>query len=175
VATDENLPDIARRYHVTLPALELANHLEAHATVPAGFMLNVPVVLPRVQLVRYRVLRGETLDAIADRFDVTTLDLKRWNHLASAHVTRGMRLRIFTGGEPGQSAESASLKPAQFTKPAASSRFTETPQARHTVKAGETLYSIARTYRTTVSALKQANPFLADRSLEAGDVLSIQR
>jgi LysM repeat protein len=43
------------------------------------------------------------------------------------------------------------------------------------VKTGETLYSIAREYGITVSALKQSNPFLADRSLEAGDLLKIQR
>ena len=43
------------------------------------------------------------------------------------------------------------------------------------MEAGETLYSIARIYRTTVSALRQWNPFLADRSLEAGDVLMIQQ
>jgi LysM repeat protein len=46
---------------------------------------------------------------------------------------------------------------------------------QHRVKPGETLYSIARSYRTTISSLRQANPFLADRGLEAGDVLNIQR
>jgi LysM repeat protein len=43
------------------------------------------------------------------------------------------------------------------------------------VKPGETLYSIARTYRTTVSALRQSNPFLAERPLEAGDLITVQR
>jgi len=43
------------------------------------------------------------------------------------------------------------------------------------VKPGETLYSIARAYRTTVSALRASNPFLGDRQLEAGDVLTILR
>ena len=39
----------------------------------------------------------------------------------------------------------------------------------------EILYQIARAYRTTVDALRQRNPFLAERALEAGDVLTIQR
>ena len=45
----------------------------------------------------------------------------------------------------------------------------------HKVKRGETLYSIAHQYRTTVSALRESNPFLTDRELKAGDVLSVQR
>ena len=46
---------------------------------------------------------------------------------------------------------------------------------KYHVKPGETLYSIAREYGITVSALRQSNPFLADRSLEAGDLLKIER
>jgi len=46
---------------------------------------------------------------------------------------------------------------------------------QHKVKRGETLYSIARAYGVSVTALRQANPFLAQRALEAGDVLKIQR
>jgi membrane-bound lytic murein transglycosylase D len=59
------------------------------------------------------------------------------------------------------------------------SKSTSSPEpaesVQHRVKAGETLYSIAREYGTTVTALRQSNPFLADRSLEAGDMLRIQR
>ena len=59
------------------------------------------------------------------------------------------------------------MSDAQFAKDA--------KRVQHRVKPGETLYSIAREYGTTVSALRQSNPFLADRSLEAGDLLKIQR
>ena len=43
----------------------------------------------------------------------------------------------------------------------------------HRVKPGETLYSIARNYQTTVEALRSGNRFLLNRSLEAGDTLRI--
>ena len=75
------LADIARHYRVTVAAIETANHLEAHAAVPAGFWLNVPTAPPAVQLVHYRVERGDTLEGIAERFDVTVAQLKRWNHI----------------------------------------------------------------------------------------------
>jgi LysM repeat protein len=46
---------------------------------------------------------------------------------------------------------------------------------QYKVKPGETLYSIARQYGISISALRQSNPFLAERDLQAGDVLMIQR
>jgi len=45
----------------------------------------------------------------------------------------------------------------------------------HRVKRGETLYSIARAYGTTVASLRQSNPFLASRTLAAGDILKVYR
>src|SRR5579864_4493550 len=58
----ETLSDIARHYRVTVAALEAANHLEPHATVPAGFLLDVPTAPPVVRMVRYRVQHGDTLE-----------------------------------------------------------------------------------------------------------------
>jgi LysM repeat protein len=45
----------------------------------------------------------------------------------------------------------------------------------HLVKQGETLYSIAHAYKTSVENIRQANSFLGERPLRAGDVLTIQR
>jgi membrane-bound lytic murein transglycosylase D len=175
VESGESLSDIARNYRVTVPAIEVANHFQAHATVPSGFLLNVPTTPPVVKMVHYRVQRGDTLEGIADRFDVTVAELKRWNHISGGHVPRGARLRIYAGSGSAGTATKSSQK-SRPTVQTVSTRNAETPEAlQHRVKPGETLYSIARTYRTTVSALRQSNPFLADRPLEAGDVITVQR
>jgi len=179
VESVETLSEVARRYSVTVPALENANHLESGARVQAGFWLNVPTAPPPTRMVSYRVQRGETLDAIADRFDVTVSELKRWNHLRSDHVSRGTRLRIWAGGEPQKSrtrSKSVENRSASVEKVSTNSReAVQHDGVRHKVKPGETLYSIAHEYRTTVSALRQSNPFLGERELEAGDILKIQR
>jgi membrane-bound lytic murein transglycosylase D len=170
----ETLSEVARHYHVTVPALELANHLQPRSTVPAGFVLSIPTVPVIAHMVRYRVQRGDTLEGIADRFDVTVSDLKRWNHISGNHVVRGTRLRILAGSESASiSAAGPSGKAAVRTVSARSSERAEA--LRHRVRAGETLYSIARTYGISVSSLRQSNPFLADRSLETGDMLTIER
>jgi membrane-bound lytic murein transglycosylase D len=174
----ESLGDIARRYRVTLASLEAANHLEPHASVPAGFVLNVPTPPPTVKLVSYRVRRGDTLEGIAERYDVTVDQLKRWNHISGGHVSRGARLRIYAGSQTAAAAP-ARAKSARNQSQGLENVSTETSEKAqtlaHRVKPGETLYSIAHDYQTSVSALRQSNPFLADRPLKAGDVLTIQR
>ncbi len=180
VEQGETLSDIARHYRVTVPAIELANHLETHATIPAGFLLNVPAAPPTVRLLHYKVVRGDTLEGIAERFDVTVSELKRWNNIKGASVPRGSRLRIYAGGSPEDSTR-AKVKSAQSdhgnaaVQDVSANPSEKLESRRHVVKQGETLYSIAHAYRTTVESLREANPFLGERPLEAGDVLNIQR
>jgi membrane-bound lytic murein transglycosylase D len=178
VETGETLSDIARHYRVTVPAIELANHLELHATVPAGFMLNIPAAPPIVRLMHYRVVRGDTLEGIAERFDVTVSELKRWNNIHGSSVPRGSRLRIYAGGSPDDSPKSktAQSEPGQSAPQHLLASDSESPaDHQHRVKQGETLYSIAHAYKTTVDNLKQANPFLEERAIQPGDVLAIRR
>jgi membrane-bound lytic murein transglycosylase D len=182
----ETLADVARHYRVTVPAIENANHLEAHATLPAGFLLNVPTAPPVVKLVHYRVQKGDTLEGIAERFDVTVAEIRRWNHISGPKAPRGARLRIYAGGEPvavshgkSKSAQSGAGEGGGTghagVQNVSSAHPEKSEAVQHRVKKGETLYSIARAYGTTVTALKNSNPFLADRPLAAGDVLTIQR
>jgi membrane-bound lytic murein transglycosylase D len=180
VETGETLSDIARHYRVTVPAIELANHLELHATVPAGFMLNIPAAPPIVRLVHYRVVRGDTLEGIAGRFDVTVSELKRWNNIHGTSAPRGSRLRIYAGGSPDDSSrskpKSTESEPAHGAARSVSMSSEESSaEGQHRVKQGETLYSIAHAYKTTVDRLKQANPFLEERPIQPGDVLAIRR
>jgi membrane-bound lytic murein transglycosylase D len=154
--------------------------MQGHAIVPAGFVLNIPTPPPAARLVSYRVQRGDTLEGIAGRFDVTVSELKRWNHISGPKVARGSRLRIYAGGQPAapraKSKSAAKGSPAvQIVSTNHSTEAETAERVKHRVKPGETLYQIAHAYRTTVDALRQSNPFLSERALEAGDVLTIQR
>ena len=171
----ETLPDVARRFRVTVSAIEAANHLDSHATLPTGFLLTVPTAPERVHWVRYRVQRGDTLPRIADRFDVTVEQLKRWNHIRGTHVSRGAHLRIYAGAQDSEPAPKARSAEKTASSKTVSAENRPAQGLEHRVKPGETLYSIARVYQTSVSSLREANPFLADRELQAGDVLMIQR
>jgi membrane-bound lytic murein transglycosylase D len=180
VEQGESMADIARHYHVSVAAIESANHLEAHAVVPAGFMLNVPAAPPTVRLVHYRVVRGDTLEGIAERFDVSVTQLKRWNNIKGASVPRGSRLKIYAGGPPDVSPHSGAKSAAEPAGNAAVRKVSASADDKpgtveHHVKQGETLYSIAHAYKTSVASIRQLNAFLGERPLQAGDVLTIQR
>jgi membrane-bound lytic murein transglycosylase D len=181
VEQGETLGDIARRYRVSVPAIENANHLEARASLPAGFLLNVPTAPPAVHLVRYRVQRGDSLEGIAGRFNVSVPQLKKWNNIRGASVARGSHLRIYAGGAPDEPKAHAESKPVRNSHAGAAVAKVSTRKSgrgesvEHQVKPGETLYAIAREYGTTVTSLRQSNPFLAGRTLKAGDVLKVPR
>jgi membrane-bound lytic murein transglycosylase D len=174
VEEGETLNEIARSYRVTAASIEQVNHLEPDASLPAGFLLTIPAAPPIAHLVHYRVQRGDTLEGIADRFDVTTADLRRWNHLRSSRAPRGMVLRIYAGGEPAGPRKSRSAEETS-SRAVKNVLASSSDPVQHRVRAGETLYSIAHAYRVSVDSLRQSNPFLSERPLQAGDVLTIER
>ena len=126
------------------------------------------------------LFRSET---IAEQFDVSVAELKKWNGLRSNRVARGISLRVYPGGRAASpTAKSPSKGSGGGKAPAASGAAepttgTKTPGAGsivHRVRPGETLWSIALAYRTTVEALRAANHFLFSRQLQVGDLLMIQ-
>jgi membrane-bound lytic murein transglycosylase D len=104
VEPGETLTSIAKKYHVTAPAIAAANSLERGSEIATGEKLIIPATRPlnetRRHLVRYRVRRGDTLSGIADRFSLSMEDIRKWNRLRTNRVRRGMVLRIYTLGGP---------------------------------------------------------------------------
>ncbi len=189
VAPGETLTSIAKKYRVTPSAVADANNLEAKAALQEGEKLIIPATAPATgeqgKLTRYRVRRGDTLNSIAEQFSVTTVELRQWNGLRSDRVARGAVLRVFPGGRPPTATTRASAKSPVTAKGKASS-VAKQPDTEadapaneegriHRVRAGETLWSIARAYSTTVEAIRAANQFLFSRQLQVGDRLLIAR
>jgi membrane-bound lytic murein transglycosylase D len=53
-----------------------------------------PAPSSRSRLTLYKVQHGDTLVTVADRFNVTVQQLRRWNHLGSARLEPGRRLYV---------------------------------------------------------------------------------
>src|SRR5215469_11414591 len=102
VEPGETLASLAKKYRLTPAAIADANHLERTTTLEPGTKLTIPATQSALEtkrlLVSYRVRRGDTLLGIADRFNVNSEDVRKWNRLRSNHVSRGMVLRIYTIG-----------------------------------------------------------------------------
>jgi peptidoglycan lytic transglycosylase D len=124
VESGETLTSIAKKYRVTAAAIADANDLEHGASLEPGEKLIIPATRPpeetKPRLVRYRVRKGDTLGGIADQFSVTSEQVRKWNGLKSAKVSRGMLLRIYTVGGPPEArpVRHASKRTAATNKPA---------------------------------------------------------
>ena len=186
VEQGETLSAVARRYHVLPSEIAQANDLSVGGTLQEGQKLIIPAAAhsdaAAGKLIRYRVHGNDTVASIADEFDVSVTELRKWNGLRSNHVSKGVRLKIYPGGmAPAPAPQSASREKSRTVAAAAprpvSSRSpvmeARTNAVVHHVKAGETLYSIARAYQTTVEAIQTGNRYLFSRPLQVGDTLTI--
>jgi len=183
VEEGETLSAIARKFQVPPGAIADANGLDDRTPLQVGEKLIIPAASrpqPALgKLVRYRVRRGDTLDSIAEQFDVGVAELKRWNGLRGNRVARGMRLKVYPGGRtppPAAKSRSKSREAGAEGTPAESGGAKSpggTAALVYRVKPGETLWSIAHAYQTTVEALRGANHFLFRRQLQTGDQLMI--
>lgn len=99
----------------------------------------------------HSVRKGETLSSIANKYHVTVSNLKKWNGLRSNTLKVGQRLTIYSSGAPMASGSTNS------------SAVGSSAPKYYTVKAGDTLASIAKKYHTTVSNLKKWNKLKSDK------------
>lgn len=98
----------------------------------------------------HTVKSGESLGSIAKKYHVSVANLKKWNNLRSDVIQVGKKLTIYSSGGPmATSSENSTAVGSKATK-------------YHTVKAGDTLASIARKYGTTVANLKKWNGLKSD-------------
>jgi membrane-bound lytic murein transglycosylase D len=184
IEEDETLSSIAKEYRVSPAAIAAANGIDADAPLPVGAKLIIPVEArsdPSLgRRISYRMRREDTLASIADEFDVSTEEIRRWNHLRGDRVARGMRLSVYPGGmtpppAPTNKPAAAEMASASMARSSTGAADAGGQKIVYQVKPGETLWSIARAFRTTVEELRGANRFLFDRPLEAGDELTILR
>lgn len=180
VEPGETLSGIAAKYRVTATAIAQVNGLDTRTVLSVGDRLIIPSTSAATstgQLVRYRVRRGDTLSEIARQHDVSVADLRRWNGIKGSTVARGAVLKVYPGGRRSGTQQAAQRQSkddaSEATLAAASAERNPDGTVTHRVKPGETLWSIARAYRTTVEALRSANEFLISRQLKAGDMLVI--
>ncbi len=111
----------------------------------------------------HKVRPGETLSSIAQRYGVSVQAIQQENGLRGTFIRAGQTLRIPTasGGSKTNPAPSTSTK-----NPPSGTRS-------HIVRPGESLWSIAQQYRTTVEALRRLNNLSPSQAIHPGQKLLI--
>ena len=180
VAQGETLMSIARANHTTVHAITGANQLDASADLDPGTDLILPLAPGKHsgadvetyshRLTVYHVRKNDTLETVADNLGISPATLRRWNRLKGDSLAGRRVLYVHLPISPGAAtAEGATASKAKRRSHLASVK--SGAAVHHTVKPGETLYSIANRYNTSVTAIKQTNANVA--TLRPGMVLVI--
>ena len=145
VQKGDSLYSIANKLGTTVSELKKENNLTTN-TLQIGEVLRIPTkeIYEGEENV-YIVQKGDTLYSIAVANNTTVDELKRMNNLTSNILSTGQLLKI----------PSALL-----------------PESTYIVKKGDSLYSIATKYNTTVDELKRINN-LTSNILSIGQVLKL--
>ena len=165
----------ARTARVGLPvalvgtlALALTPHA-AHAAPPRAAQPEArpaPPVVPSVRLAvaaptEHVVQPGDTVSAIAAAHGLRTADVLAANGLGWSTIIRpGQVLRLAAAPPPAPAPTAAAPAPG----PAVTT---------HTVRAGDTVFAIARAHRTTVDAVLAANGLTRSSIIYPGETLTI--
>ena len=139
VKKGDNLYDIAKKYNTTVSELKTLNNLTTN-NLSIGQILKLPSEKKQEQSNIYIVKPGDTLYRIAVQNNTTVDALKALNNLTNNILTIGQTLLI----------------------PATEMIGIPTTDTNYSIKAGDTLYSIAKKFNTTVNKIKQLNNLLTD-------------
>ncbi len=96
VRAGESLDAIAGTMHARASEIVQVNNIAANDPVETGDELVIPVASATggTHPVHYRVVRGDTLVTVADRFGVSVEDLRKWNHMSGKTVRPGATLTV---------------------------------------------------------------------------------
>ncbi len=181
----DTLASVARKFRTTPQAIREANNLESDELardtkliipVMPGHSSGDGVVRYSRGVTRYRVRKDDTVLSVADDFGVPAQKIRQWNHLRGNELARGRVLSIHRplNGEAAEVRGSNSRTRERSAKSHVHNSLQSTEQARkvHTVKPGETLYSIATEYNITVAELQRSNKGISN-NIHPGDTLVI--
>jgi LysM repeat protein len=161
----DTLFGIAKKYNTTVSSLKKLNNLK-NDRIYTGQVLKVsgtPSTPSKEEstvpskTTSYKVKKGDTLYSIAKKHKTTVKTLKKLNNLKSDMIYAGQTLKVSGSGKV----------------PSNSKGTSESNTTTYKVKKGDTLYSIAKRYNTSVSKLKTSNNLISDR-IYVGNLLKVK-
>lgn len=149
IKSGDTLYRIAQAYNVTPNQIMNFNNLNS-TILTVGNTLKIPLSKieeeeEEIEYVNYTVKRGDSLYSIARSYGVSVNDIMSLNKLNSNLLSVGQTLKI---------------------------PLSETVDQTYIVRSGDSLYSIARRFNTTVDQIKQKNN-LTSNVLSIGQILKI--
>ena len=145
VKSGDSLWSISKKFGITVDELKNANNLSSNL-LSVGQNLIIPGKEAQDTSDEYVVKKGDTLYSIARKYNTSVDNLKSINNITTDSLAIGQIIKL----------------------PSTSSTASDT----YIVKKGDSLYSIAKTYNTSVDKLKEINN-LTSNALAIGQVLKL--
>ncbi|MBF2707292.1 LysM peptidoglycan-binding domain-containing protein [Flavobacterium soyangense] len=153
------------------------------------------ITLPKTKY--YIVRRGDNLGEIADKYNISISDLKKWNRIKGNTVARGKSLKIITNesvvktvrNEPKTDripseikadnqqlavSETKANKEDKTKKPIRTDTLSSNVAANYVVQKGDNLGNIAKKYNVTVEEIKEWN-HLSSINIQLGESLQVAK
>lgn len=148
VQRGDSLYSIAKKYNTTVDTLKSVNNLTSNI-LSVGQVLKLPTVSDteeEEETITYTVKQGDSLYSISKEYNTTVDAIKEKNNLTTNLLSIGQILKIPT---------------------------TQNLETTYTVQRGDSLYSIAKKYNTTIDGIKRLNN-LSSNLLSVGQILIVR-
>ena len=149
VKSGDSLYSIANKYGTTVNDIKSLNNLSSNL-LSVGQVLLLPGIVEESTINTYTVKSGDTLYSIANKYNISVNELKELNNLSSNTLSIGQTLKLKEN----------------------SSDIITQDYDYYTIKNGDTLYSIANKYNTSVDEIKTLNN-LNSNALSVGQKIKI--
>ena len=150
VKSGDTLYSIAKKFNIKVDNLKEANNLTSNM-----LSLNQKLIIPKISnkedYLLYTVKKGDNLYNIANSYNTTVSDIMSLNNLSSNILSIGQTLKI----------------PLKEVETSNSTEYTE-----YTIKKGDSLYSISKTYGVPIDEIMKYNG-LTTNLLNVGKVIRI--
>jgi LysM repeat protein len=160
VQAGESLYVIAKKYGLTVGELKNLNRLaSSNLRIGQELIISSPTTVstPQNEVTFHTVQKGDTIYAIAQQYGVTIAQLIKLNNLLSYNLILGQKLKVHESqikeNEPIEQPENVNHQVGVSDNQ---------PLFYHTIQAGESLYSIAQKYHTTVNEIRKNNQLNSD-------------
>lgn len=140
---------------------------EEIVTKPVVDTPTQPVVFDSIVTIFHTVSRNESIETIAERYNITIENIKTWNGLTSSWLNLDQKLKIFINVKLIQPELGGKTKPTERVKPIEKKRF-------YTVKPGDMFIKIAENHSLTPEELHELNPKIDPNNIRVGEILRVK-
>jgi membrane-bound lytic murein transglycosylase D len=176
----ETLSGLAKRAGIDPIDLMKFNDVEVDHKVKAGSYYFLDRKKTRSEQEFHKIKDGENLWQVSQQYGLQIKRLKKYNHLQEQEQLAAGTIIWLSGSKPKEPAALATTDEVVELEPGESFDWVDIttesiPLAgqTHQVKTGETLYSIAKTYQVSVSALQAANQMTPEQAIKVGQSIKL--